>query len=93
MSKRPDFSSIAAFPAALALAGCVNTRVYSEEELALVATRCGVAQGEVMQDAEYPRILFLMATDVSLQQFRCVRSWSRRRGMHLSRIQGIEFQE
>ena len=93
MPRRLDISSLGLPCAALALAGCVNTRVYSEQELALVATRCGVAQGEVMQDEEYPRILFLMAAEPSRQQFRCVRSWSRRRGMHLSRIQGIEFQQ
>jgi hypothetical protein len=75
----------------LALSACVSHRVYSEQELALVAQRCGVAAGEVIQEADYPRFLFLYAIGPTREQLDCVRRWSRRRHMHLSYIEAIDF--
>ncbi len=77
--------------ASLALAGCVNTRIYTEQELALVADRCGVAAGEVMQEPDHPRFLFLYSVGPTREQLACVRRWSRRRNMHLSYIEAIDF--
>ncbi len=85
--------AILLFGAAIALAGCVNTRVYSDQELAAASLSCGVAQGELVQEAEYPRILFLLAVAPTSSQLGCVRRWSRRRNMHLSRIDAIDWSQ
>jgi hypothetical protein len=77
----------------LALSACATTRLYSETELSDVARTCGVAQGEVIQEPDYPRYLFLYANGPSQEQIACVRRWSRQRNMHLAYIQAIEWTE
>ena len=77
----------------LSLSGCVNTRVFSETELAEVGRGCGLAAGEVMQEPDYPRFLFLYAIGPSQDQFTCVRRWARRHNMHLAYIEAVDFTE
>ncbi len=77
----------------LALSACVNTRIFSESELSEVARNCGVAQGEVIQEPDHPRFLFLYAAEPSREQLSCVRRWSRQRNMHLAYIQAIDWVE
>lgn len=79
--------------AGLSLSACVNTRVFTETELADVGRGCGLAAGEVMQEPDEPRFLFLMAVEPTVGQYRCVRRWARRHNMHLAYISGIEFIE
>jgi hypothetical protein len=76
-----------------ALSACANTRLYSEAQLSEVARGCGVAQGEVVQEPEHPRFLFLYAAQPSREQLSCVRRWSRQRRMHLAYIEAIEWVE
>ena len=79
---------------ALALSGCATTmsspRLYSEQELGAVAHRCGLALGEVVQEAEEPRLLFLFAGLATPPQVACVRRWSRRRGLHFVHVEVVE---
>ena len=75
------------------LTGCATTRLYSDAELSGVARTCGVAQGEVIQEPDYPRFLFLYAHGPTAEQLSCVRRWSRRRNMHLAYISAIEWIE
>lgn len=77
---------------ALCLSACVIVRAYSERDLAGVAEGCGFAAGEVVQEADYPKLLFLLAEQPSPEQFACIRQWSRKHNLHLSFIDGIEFQ-
>jgi hypothetical protein len=48
---------------AAGLTACVNTRVFTETELAEVGRGCGLAAGEVMQEPDHPRFLFLYALE------------------------------
>jgi hypothetical protein len=75
----------------LPLSACATTRVYSEQELAVVAQQCGVAPGEVIQEPDYPRLMFLYAVGPTREQLDCVGAWSRQRHMHLSYIEAIDF--
>ena len=84
---------ILALAAAASLQGCANTRLFSESELSEVARTCNVAAGEVIQEPDYPRFLFLYANGPSAEQLACVRRWSRERRMHLAFIQAIEWTE
>ncbi len=75
------------------LSGCANTRLFSETELSEVARGCGVAQGEVIQEPDHPRYLFLYAIGPTRAQVGCVNRWARRHNMHLSWIEAVEFSE
>ncbi len=79
--------------AAVWLTACVNTRVFTETELGEVGRRCGLAAGEVIQEPDEPRFLFLYAIAPSREEYRCVRRWARRHNMHLAVIEGVEFTE
>lgn len=76
--------------ATAALAGCVATpRLYSSQELGVVARSCGFALGEVVQEAEEPRLLFLFAASASPEEVACVQRWSRPRHFHFVHIEAV----
>ena len=77
----------------LALSACVNTRVFTEAELNDVGRACGMAPGEVVQEPDEPRFLFLFAIGPTRQQVGCVNRWARRHNMHLSWIEAVDFTE
>ena len=79
--------------ATLTLSACVNTRVFTETELAEVGRGCGVAPGEVMQEPDHPRFLFLYAIGPTRDQLGCVQRWARRHNMHLAYIEAVDFTE
>lgn len=75
--------------AALSLAGCATTaRMHSQEELAGVTRRCGVALGDLQQFEEEPRLVFLLPVERA-GQFVCVSRWARRRGLRLVYIEEV----
>ena len=78
---------------ALTLTACVNTRVFTESELAEVGRGCGLAAGEVIQEPDYPRFLFLYTVGPTRDQLGCVRRWARRHRMHLAYIEAVDFVE
>jgi hypothetical protein len=61
--------------------------MYSEQELGQVASGCRLALGEVVQEEEEPRLLFLFAPGAGAREVRCVRRWSRRHSLHFVHIQ------
>jgi hypothetical protein len=63
--------------------------MYSAQELGMVAQRCGLALGEVVQEEEEPRILFLFAAAAPASEVRCVRRWSHRRSLHFVHIEAV----
>ena len=77
----------------LALSACVTPRLYSEQELSSVGRLCGIAEGEVVQEPEEPRLLFLFTIEPSETQLDCIQRWSRKRNLHLARIEGVEWIE
>ena len=91
MKHKRRYSSILALAAGAALAGCAATapRLHSAEELGAVAHRCGFALGEIVQEAEEPRLLFLFAATATATEVRCVQRWSRRRHLHFVHIEAI----
>jgi hypothetical protein len=82
----------AAAAASLSVAGCTTARpmrMYSQQELGVVAHRCGLALGEVSQEEEEPRLLFLFAERAAEGEVRCVRRWSRRHSLHFVHIEAL----
>ena len=77
--------------AALGLSACVTARMHSEAELNSVANECGLALGQVAQDEEEKRLLFVMQDAPPPAQRACVRKWAKRNGLKPVFIAGVEF--
>jgi len=66
----------------LALPACATTAVmHSEAQLNEVATGCGLALGELIQDESQKKLLLTIRQDASPQQRTCVAQWARRNGL------------
>ena len=77
---------------AFALSACATTaRMHSEAELNVAARQCGYALGELAQDEEEKRLLFVMAANPSAAKQVCVKRWARSNGLKPVFIDGVEF--
>lgn len=66
----------------LALSACATpARMHTEAQLNDVATGCGLALGELMQDDSEKKLLLLVHQDPSAEQRVCVAKWARRNGL------------
>jgi hypothetical protein len=79
-----------ALPASLC--ACATARLHAPEELSAVGRACGTAEGEVVQDAEEPRILFFYAVGPTRAEIACLAGWSRKYHLHLAYIQAVNWQ-
>ncbi len=76
----------------LALSACATpARMHTETELNSVARECGLALGQVAQDEEEKRLLFVMQDSPTAPQRVCVKKWARRNGLKPVFIEGVEF--
>ena len=67
---------------ALALSACATTaRMHTEAQLNTVATGCGLALGELMQDESEKKLLLVVRQEPTPQQRTCVAQWARRNGL------------
>ena len=67
---------------ALALSACATpARMHDEAQLNQVATGCGLALGELMQDESEKRLLLMIHQDASPEQRVCVAKWARGNGL------------
>ena len=74
-----------------AVTACVTpTRMYSTDELSAAGRACGLALGELAQEAEEPRLLFFITPNPPQPQRACVQRWASRRSLHLVLIEGVE---
>jgi hypothetical protein len=76
---------------ALELSACVSARMHSEVELNVVANQCGLALGQVAQDEEEKRLVFVMQDSPTPPQRACVAQWAKRNGLRPVFIEGVEF--
>jgi hypothetical protein len=68
--------------AALLLSACATPAVmHDEAQLNRVATGCGLALGELIQDASEKRLLIAIRQDATPAQRSCVGDWARRNGL------------
>ena len=66
----------------LMLGACATpARMHDQVQLNSVATGCGLALGELIQDESEKRLLIALRNDVSSQQRVCVTQWARRNGL------------
>jgi hypothetical protein len=83
--------AIAVIGSALSLSACATPRLYSEAELASAGRTCGVSAGEVVQEAELPRVVILFRIAPTPAQRSCMASWTRKRHLHLAVIEAVNF--
>jgi hypothetical protein len=70
------------FASILALSACATpARMHTDEQLNVIATGCGLALGELMQDEAEKRLLFLIRQEPTAAQRVCVARWARRNGL------------
>jgi hypothetical protein len=80
------------FALALALSACATpARMHSEAELNRAATACGLALGELAQDEEEKRLLFIMEANPSAAKQVCVKQWARRNGLKPVFIDAVDW--
>ena len=55
--------------------------MHDEVQLNQVATACGLALGELMQDESEKKLLLMIRQDATAEQRVCVAKWARRNGL------------
>ena len=76
----------------LALSACATARLHTDAELSTIGSACGAAEGEVVQDAEEKRILFLYAVAPPRAEIHCLAVWARRHHLHLAYVEAVNQQ-
>ena len=80
-----------ALVALAALSGCVTpARLYSDAELGALTRKCGLADGDLLQEAEEPRLLFLFRPGATARERVCVARWSKRHGLHMAYVEAVQ---
>ena len=73
---------IVAACALLAVAACATpARMHTQEQLNTIATGCGLALGELVQDESQKKLLLMIHNEPTVQQRVCVARWARRNGL------------
>jgi hypothetical protein len=66
----------------VALSACTTpARMHTDAQLNSVATACGLALGELIQDESEKKLLLTVHQDPSAEQRVCVAQWARRNGL------------
>ena len=64
------------------LTGCATpARMHDEAQLNAVATGCGLAMGELIQDESQKKLLLVIRQNATTHQRVCVFQWARRNGL------------
>jgi hypothetical protein len=67
---------------AVTLSACATTaQMHDEAQLNQVATGCGLALGELIQDESEKKLLLMIRQSASTEQRTCVAKWARRNGL------------
>jgi hypothetical protein len=89
---RPFFFSIAGC-VPLALTACATAQLHTEAQLNEVAIACGLSYGDVVQEQEEKRLLFLYRLSPEPRQRHCVYRWARRNHLTLVVINAVNDPE
>ncbi len=71
------------------LTACATAQMHTEAQLNEIATGCGLSYGEVVQEAEEKRLLFLYRVAPAAAQRHCVYQWARKNHMTLVIINAV----
>ncbi len=93
MALKPKRLAVFPLAAAFALSGCVTARMHSAAELSAAGRECGLAEGELVQETELKKVLFLYRIAPSRTQRTCVHQWARKNHLHLAVIEAVNWPE
>jgi|KBSMisStandDraft_5_1062788.scaffolds.fasta_scaffold39102_2 hypothetical protein len=79
--RQPVFVKSLCVATAFALSACVAPQMHTEAQLNTVATGCGMALGELIQDEEQKKLLLAIRQSATPEQRACVAKWARRNGL------------
>ncbi|WP_309661568.1 hypothetical protein [Sphingomonas sp.] len=88
---RHKISVIATLSAALSLSGCATARLHSEAELSVAGRACGLSEGELVQETELKKMLFLYRVAPSREVRSCVFRWADKNHMRLAVIEAVNW--
>jgi hypothetical protein len=71
------------------LSGCATAQLHTEAQLNEVATACGFSAGDVVQETEEKRLLFLFRVAPPARQRHCIYQWARRNHLTLVVINAV----
>jgi hypothetical protein len=83
--------SLVVLGATLTLSGCVTARMHSEAELSAAGRACGLSEGELVQETELKKVLFLYRVAPSRAQRSCVHQWAHANHLHLAIIEAVNW--
>jgi hypothetical protein len=72
-----------------ALSACATAKMHTEDELNNVALACGLSYGDVVQEQEEKRLLFLFHIAPKPEQRHCIYRWARKNHLNLVVIEAI----
>jgi hypothetical protein len=75
--------------AALTVSGCASAQLHTEDQLNKVALTCGLSEGDVVQESEEKRLLFLYRVSPKPAQRHCVYQWAHRNHLTLVVINAV----
>jgi hypothetical protein len=91
--RRYRLRAVAGLCLACLASACVTARLHGPEELSALERSCDLAQGEIVQEAEEPKVLILYAIAPSRPKIACVARWARKNHLHLAYIQAVNWQD
>jgi hypothetical protein len=85
--------ALSAIVPVLALTACATAQMHTEPQLNEVAMSCGLDVGDVVQDADEKRLLFLFRVAPKPQQRHCIYQWARKNHLTLVVINAVNQPE
>lgn len=73
----------------LTLTACVTAQLHTEAQLNEVALSCGLSSGDIVQESQEKRLLFLYRVAPKPAQRHCVYRWAHRNHLNLVVINAI----
>jgi hypothetical protein len=91
MLRRTSISPFALVAGLLTLSACATPRMHSKQELSAVEMRCGLAVGELVQEDELKKVLFLYRVGPTPAERACVAAWARKRHLQVAYIEAVNW--
>ena len=65
--------------------------MHSKQELSAVEIKCGLAVGELIQEDELKKVLFLYRVGPTPAERACVAAWARKHHLHVAYIEAVNW--
>ena len=91
MPLRADISILGTCAAVFALSACATPRMHTKQELSAVEVACNLSVGELVQEDELKKVLFLYRVGPTLAERACVRDWAKKNHLHVAYIDAINW--